>query len=114
VMNKVDRALEGAAADPETIVRRVLSGSPVHTDARAVAISALTGEGLDRLLQTIDEVLPLDPIVRTTLHLPAGDGAALALLHEFGRVLSTRYSEEGYEIDVEIPESVRLRLAVKD
>ena len=89
VMNKVDRALEGAAADAEAIKRRLLSGSPGHAEARAVAISALTGEGIDRLLQAIDEVLPLDPIVRTTLHLPAGDGATLAMLHEFGRVLST-------------------------
>jgi GTP-binding protein HflX len=114
VMNKVDRALEGAAADAEAIRRRLLSGSPGHSEARAVAISALTGEGMDRLLQAIDEVLPLDPIVRTTLHLPAGDGATLAILHEFGRVLSTEFGEEGYEIEAEIPESLRRRLAARD
>jgi GTP-binding protein HflX len=128
VMNKVDR-VEGAAADTEAVSRRLLSGSPGHatpghaapgqtipghTSARAVAISALTGEGIDRLLQAIDEVLPLDPIVHTTLHLPPGDGATLAMLHEFGRVLSTRYTEEGSEIEVEIPISLERRLALKD
>jgi GTP-binding protein HflX len=123
VMNKVDR-VEGAAADTEAVSRRLLSGSPGHAtpghttpghaSARAVAVSALTGEGIDRLLQAIDEVLPLDPIVHTTLHLPPGDGATLAMLHEFGRVLSTRYTEEGSEIEVEIPQSLERRLALKD
>jgi GTP-binding protein HflX len=114
VMNKVDRALDGAAADTEAIKRRLLSGSSGHGDARAVAISALTGEGMDRLLQTIDEVLPLDPIVRATFHLPAGDGATVAMLNEFGRVLSTNYSGEECEIEAEIPESLARRLAEKD
>ena len=113
VMNKVDRVADGAA-DTEAIERRLLSGSPGHANARAVAISALTGEGTDRLLQAIDEVLPLDPIVRTTLHLPPGDGATLAMLHEFGRVLSTSYDEEGWEIEAEIPQSLERRLSAKD
>ena len=114
VMNKADRLLEGAVADTEALERRLLSGSPGHADARAVAISALTGEGMDRLLAAIDEVLPLDPIVRATFHLPAGGGATLAMLHEFGRVLSTRYTEEGCEIEAEIPQSLERRLAAKD
>jgi GTP-binding protein HflX len=114
VMNKADRVPDGAAADTEALERRLLSGSPGHADARAVAISALTGEGMDRLLAAIDEVLPLDPIVRTTLHLPAGDGATLSMLHEFGIVLSTRYTGEGCEIEAEIPQSLERRLAAKD
>jgi GTP-binding protein HflX len=114
VMNKVDRVPAGAAGDTETIARRLLSGPPEHPNTRAVGISALTGEGIDRLLETIDEVLPLDPIVRTVLHLAPGDGATLAMLHEFGRVLSTRYTEEGSEIEAEIPQSLERRLASKD
>ena len=114
VMNKVDRAVEGATLDAEAVKRRLLSGSPGHVDARAVAISALTGEGMDRLLAAIDEVLPLDPIVHATFHLRSGDGATMALLHEFGKVLSTRYSEEGYEIEAEVPESLQRRLAARD
>ena len=113
VMNKVDR-VEGAAADTENMARRLLSGSPGHASGRSVAISALTGEGIDRLLQTIDEVLPLDPIIRTSLHLAPGDGATLALLHEFGRVLSTHYTEEGCDVEAEIPRSLERRLASRD
>ena len=113
VMNKIDRVAGGAAGDTDTIARRLLSGSPEHPNTRAVGISALTGEGIDRLLQTIDEVLPLDPIIRTVLHLPPGDGATLAMLHEFGRVLSTKYTEEGSEIEAEIPQSLERRLALQ-
>jgi GTP-binding protein HflX len=122
VMNKADRVPEGASADTEAIERRLLSSSPgpanahanAHANARAVAISALTGEGIERLLAAIDEILPLDPIVRATLHLPAGDGATMAMLHEFGRVLSTRYTEEGCEVEAEIPQSLERRLAAKN
>jgi GTP-binding protein HflX len=114
VMNKVDRAMEGSAADTEAIKRRLLSGSPGHLDSRAVAVSALTGEGMDRLLAAIDEVLPLDPIVPATFRIPAGDGATMAMLHEFGKVLSTRYDGEECEIEAEIPKSLELRLARRD
>ena len=114
VMNKVDRVPDAAAADREAVQRRLLSGSPGHADARAVAVSAFTGEGMDRLLQAIDEILPIDPIVRVKLRLVPGDGATLSMLHEFGRVLSTEYGEEGTEIEAEIPRSLELRLSAKD
>jgi GTP-binding protein HflX len=109
VVNKIDR-LPAAEADTETIQRRLWSEAGGHGSARVVSASALTGLGIDRLLAAIDEVLPLDPLVRTTFHLPAGDGATLALLHEFGRVLATRYSGEDCEIEAEIPESLSRRL----
>ena len=113
VMNKADR-VEGAVSDTEAIARRLLSGVPGHANERAVAISALSGDGIDRLLQAIDDVLPLDPIVRTTLNLPPGDGATLAMLHEFGRVLTTNYTENGCEVEAEIPQSLERRLGLKN
>ena len=76
---------------------------------RGVAISALTGAGIDNLLAAIDEALPLDPIVRATFRLSAGDGASMALLHEFGQVLETRYYGEYCEMEAEIPESLQRR-----
>ncbi|SPF56048.1 putative GTPase [Candidatus Sulfopaludibacter sp. SbA4] len=109
VINKMDR-LPAGEADAETVKRRLLSESGGHADTRAVTISALTGDGVDRLLAAIDEVLPLDPLVRARFRLPAGDGAAIALLHEFGRVLDTQFSGEVCEIEAEIPESLSRRL----
>jgi len=114
VMNKVDRAMEGAAPDAEAMCGRLPGGSAGHPYARAVAISALTGEGMDRLLAAIDEVLPLDRIVRASFRVPAGDGATLALLHEFGKVLATQYSGENCDIEAEIPESLQRRLARRE
>jgi GTP-binding protein HflX len=75
-----------------------------------VPISALTGDGIDQLLAAIDEALPLDPIVRATFRLSAGDGASMALLHEFGQVIETRYDGEFCELEAEIPESLQRRL----
>jgi GTP-binding protein HflX len=114
VMNKVDRAVEGPPPDAEALKQRLLGGAAGHLDARAVAISALHGEGMDRLAAAIDEVLPLDPIVRASFRLPASDGATLALLHEFGKVLATQYSGEDCEIEAEIPESLQRRLAARE
>jgi GTP-binding protein HflX len=112
ILNKIDR-LEPEAADVAALRQRLLGHSGEHAGIRAVAVSALTGQGIDQLLATIDEVLPLDPIVRTTLEISAGDGATLALLHEFGRVLDLRYEGDRVEVEVEIPESLQRRLKAR-
>jgi len=107
VLNKVDRI---EAADAATIERRLWDRAGASAAPRAVGISALTGEGIDRLTETIDEVLALDPMVRVSLRLPLGDGGTLLLLHEFGRVFETRYTGDRCEVEAEIPESVKRRL----
>jgi len=109
VLNKIDR-VDSAGADPATLLRRLIGEAGGHGEMRAVAISAATGAGVDALLAAIDDVLPLDVLVRTTLDLDAGDGATLALLHEFGRVLSTRYDENRVMVEAEVPESLERRL----
>jgi GTP-binding protein HflX len=113
VMNKVDRVV-GGVADTDAMGRRLTNGSQAQTPARTVAVSAVTGEGIDRLFRAIDEILPLDPVVHTTLHIPASDGATLAMLHQFGRVLATKYVGDECEVEAEIPESLERRLAAKD
>jgi len=109
-LNKVDRLPE-AATDVEAYRRRLLAGAGAATESRAVAVSALTGQGIDGLLSAIDEVLPFDPIVRTRLRLPLGEGARISMVHDLGRVLETSYLGDSCEMDVEIPESLRQRLA---
>jgi GTP-binding protein HflX len=109
-LNKVDRLPE-AEADVEAYRQRLLGGSGAAAESRAVAISALTGQGIDRLLRALDEVLPFDPIVRVRLRMPLGEGSRISIVHDLGRVLETRYVEDACEMDVEIPESLRDRLA---
>ena len=106
VLNKIDRVL--ASEGSVDTVRNRLTAS--HSAARTVAISAFTGEGTNELLAAIDAILPLDPIVRAEFHLPPGGGATLALLHEFGRVIETRYTEGGCDVVAETPESIRRRV----
>ena len=114
VMNKADRLpageVEAGGDGAEAAARRLLAGAGITPDTRAVAISALTGEGIDRLLRVIDEALPLDPLVRVHLRLPVGEGATIALLHQCGRVLDATYGENWCEVDAEIPESLKRRL----
>jgi GTPase len=97
-LNKVDRLAAAAPRIPDGHLREVL-------------VSALTGEGLDALVAAIDEVLPVDPVERATLRIPAGEGSTLHMLHEWGRVISQRYSGEFCEVEVELPESLKRRLS---
>jgi GTP-binding protein HflX len=90
VLNKADR-LEADAALRNLIDRW-----------NAVAISALTGEGIDELLMRIDEALR-PRVERVTLFIPYRDAGALALCYERGRVHERRDEAEGIHLDVELP-----------
>jgi GTP-binding protein HflX len=104
----------GAAEIPQILIMNKMDRLPGeargHSKARGVAISALTGAGIDQLLAAIDQALPLDPIVRATFRFSAGDGASMALLHEFGQVIETSYYGEYCELEAEVPESLQRRV----
>ncbi len=69
VMNKIDR-LPAGEADPLLLEHR-LSQDSGNAGPRAVAVSAMFGAGTHDLLRAIDAALPLDPIIRTSLRVPA-------------------------------------------
>jgi GTP-binding protein HflX len=77
----------------------------------AVLVSGLTGEGLATLFDTIDKVVPFDTIELVRFRIPLKDGAAIALLHERGRVRAEDYDGNLCELEVEAPESLRRRLS---
>jgi GTP-binding protein HflX len=108
VLNKIDQI--PGEPDAAALARRILQ-DPNHQPAGAVAISARTGTGFAALLSKIDETLPLDRPVRCTFRIPAAEGGPIHMLHEYARVISTRYIGDVCEIDAEVPESVRRRLA---
>ncbi|MFN4281904.1 MAG: GTPase HflX [Alphaproteobacteria bacterium] len=85
VLNKLDRLEEGAR-------QRLLSVTARDPDV--VAVSALTGEGCDGLLQLLDDRLSVGREVRE-LALPAGDGAAIAWLYDHADVLGRDDGEDG-------------------
>lgn len=110
VLNKLDRLPDGES-DPESVLHRV-AGS-LGSDAAApsaVAVSALTGEGLAELLRRIDLMLPMDLVTRQRFRIPHAEGAAAHLLHEYARVVSKRVRDEYSEIVAETPESIKRRL----
>jgi GTPase len=103
VLNKADRLPQGESQAGQDIARRA--------DLPSAVIAALTGEGIDALLLKIDEILPFDPLSRVQFHFPMSEGSSVALLHRLGRVLDIRYSGEFCEVEAEVPESLRQRLA---
>lgn len=110
VLNKVDR-LSDPSLDVETAARRITGEDGRAAFSNAVAVSARTGEGVAGLLETVDRRLALDPVAHKTFRIPAGDGAAVSLLHERARVTSTEYDGDQVLMEADVPESILRRLA---
>ncbi len=101
VWNKVDKLTAGE--------RRKLMGG-----GDSVLVSAQSGEGLDSLRKKVASILDVDPMVEADFDLPSSDGRGFALLHQTGKVLSTRYHADRILVRAIVPESVcdRLKSAV--
>jgi GTP-binding protein HflX len=84
VWNKIDLL----AAD----AREFLTERAARADAGAVAVSAATGEGFDRLTQRLAALVDEGPLL--TLALDAADGEGLAWLYRHGRVVSREPGED--------------------
>ena len=65
----------------------------LNTDGRAVAVSAVTGEGVEALRERIAELIDDEPEVRLVLE--PSKGEALAWLYQNGRVTARESDEEG-------------------
>jgi len=86
VWNKADRLAAPARAEAKRAASR--SGRP------PVLVSALTGEGLDALLQAVDGWLGArDEIL--TVEIPAGEGRLLSWLHAHAEILKEETAETG-------------------
>jgi GTP-binding protein HflX len=105
VYNKVDHLDAERRHNLEAACRRNGGGGEPP-----VLVSGLTGEGLDELLRRIDAALPLDPIVKLSLHMPLSEGRSLALIHALGRVLHSQVSDSHMDMEAEVPQSIAKRL----
>jgi GTP-binding protein HflX len=100
VMNKIDLLEPEERAGLES--RR--------NSATEVAVSAFTGEGMDRLLAAIDDALHTDPILDAELRVPQQEGAVLAAI-DAGMVVHTRaYQGNLVHLSVSGPASLLGRL----
>jgi GTP-binding protein HflX len=93
-LNKIDRATPEARA-------ALLNQSRRNDDA--VPISAMTGEGCDRLLSLLDQRLETGQ--RVHLDVPLTDGASLAWLYAHGTVLSRDDDDSEAHLDVRLSEA---------
>ena len=109
VLNKTD-LVEGGLVDPAALRERIAAGAGGPLLARAVAVSARSGAGIDELLAAIDEILPFDPVSPATFRIPLNAAAAIHVLHERARVKAVRYTAESCEIDADVPLSVQREL----
>ena len=73
--------------------RRALLKNKSSRDAKTVAVSAATGDGLDELEAAIDKMLNAD-CVTARVRFNASDGAVFAALHRSGQVLECQTDEE--------------------
>jgi GTP-binding protein HflX len=72
-------------------------------DAAAVLISALTGDGLQELLQRVESAIPRFPM-DVTLLVPYGREALTAMLHRDAEVLSEDAREDGTLVHARVGE----------
>jgi len=97
VFNKAD------LVDGDT--RMVLRG----LEPTAVFVSARTGEGIERLKETVAALLPL-PEHEVTAVVPFERGDLVSLVHEHGRVLATDYAESGTRLHALVGDETRAAL----
>jgi GTP-binding protein HflX len=97
VFNKVDRL-------------RAEERAALHSHNGNVFVSALEGTGLDGLLARLDDIMPVDPVVRVELRVPLTEGRTLALVHGLGRVVASEVRDSQMWIEAELPESFARRL----
>lgn len=85
VWNKIDLVPEDE--------RGLTVARALNTDGRAVAVSAVTGQGVEALRERIAELIDDEPVV--SLVLDPSQGEALAWLYQNGRVIRREVDDEG-------------------
>jgi GTP-binding protein HflX len=110
VLNKIDLLPDGLN-DVTSVARRVLGDARAEESLNAVAVSALTGQGFEQLLNRIDQSLSLDPVEPATFRINSSEGALLHLVHKRAKVLSTVYDGTDVILETEAPESLRRELS---
>ncbi|MDR2381542.1 MAG: GTPase HflX [Bifidobacteriaceae bacterium] len=94
-----------ADAVPPPFLQTLLAGHP-----GAVAVSALSGEGLDELRARLEQALPRPPVEVRVL-VPFARGDLVARVHRSGEVLSETYDAEGIRLHARVSHALAADLA---
>jgi GTPase len=76
----------------------------------SVAISARTGEGVDKLVHALQEALSSWRL-RTRFRIPSNESALIAEIHRVGHVLELKYEENDALIVAHVPQHLEQKLA---
>lgn len=90
VLNKCD-----LAPDPNT-------PHIINPFGPAVTISAVTGYGFDHLFEAIDRALPV-LTKKIKLNIPYTEGWVAPYIHQYGKITSEEYTENGVTIQADMP-----------
>lgn len=104
VWNKIDRF------DPAERERLANMAALRPVEQRPYLVSAVTGEGLDALLNAIEERLAASKVTME-LRVDAGDGAAMSWLHRHTEVLNKHLDEGHYSVTIRVDEDRREAVA---
>lgn len=77
---------------------------------RTVKISAKSGEGLDDLLNTIEEILKEHKILIEKVF-PYSDAGKIQVIRKYGQLLQEEYQSEGIYVEAYVPKEIYLQLA---
>jgi len=92
VFNKIDALKD---EDRDDVMRQASFGD------RTIALSALTGEGLEDLLEIIEDHTSRNR-QNITFHIPPSDGEALAWLYNKGKILDRQDAEDYISLQVDL------------
>jgi GTP-binding protein HflX len=109
VLNKSDKL---SREDRNLILTSLRQGNGYGCGA--VMVSALTGDGIEELLQRVDDALPTDPLISLSLRLPLTEGRTLAMIHALGRVLHSTVDDSHMVMEAEVPVSVARRFKLEN
>jgi GTP-binding protein HflX len=99
----------GARQVPELVViNKADAADPIDLEGlrlaepKSVVVSAVTGEGIDKLLAELDELLPRRQR-EITVTLPYDRGDLVSRAHREGEVLEVRHGADGTELTARVP-----------
>jgi GTP-binding protein HflX len=98
VLNKIDLLQDGSQLQPG-----------VQMAADTIAVSGMTGQGLEALLEAIDAALTSDPLEERTFRIPQSEGQVIASLERGATVLRQRYEGNLVYLTMVGPQSLMTR-----
>ena len=99
--------LFGAETLPDNVIEvwnKVDKLDALSTHGEGIRVSALTGEGIDRLLAVIEKEIGRRFFTQADYTLSAGDGKALAWLHAHGKVVAQEVEDDYIHVTVQLSE----------